>query len=210
MATAAAQISVLIVDDHPVVQEGLRAMISAEPDMKVVGIAGSGMEGVKAYFELRPAIVLMDLMLPDISGREAIQRICAKSGNAQIIVLTTVDGDEEIYRSLEAGARGYLLKDMVRKDLIRAIREVHTGSRYIPPQVGARIAENFPRPDLTAREVEVLQLIASGLRNKEVAFKLDVSEATVNSHIKHILSKLNVTDRTHAVVVALRRGVIRL
>ena len=186
------------------------AIISSEPDLEVVGDVGTGTEAVASYFSLHPTVVLMDLLLPDISGSEAIRRICQKSANAQIIVLTTVSGDEEIYRALEAGARGYLLKDMVRRELIQAIREVSAGKRYIPAQVGARIAENLPRPDITSREVEVLKLIASGLRNKEVAYRLAVSEATVNAHVKHILSKLNVTDRTHAVTVALRRGIIHL
>jgi len=203
-------ITVLVVDDHPVVRDGLNAIISSETDMQVVGDVGTAAEAVTAYFRLRPAVVLMDLLLPDFSGSEAIRRICEKSANAQIIVLTTADGDAEIYRALEAGARGYLLKDMVRRELIQAIREVSGGRRYIPAQVGARIAENYPRPDITSREVEVLQLIAAGFRNKEVAFRLGVSEATINAHIKHILAKLNATDRTHAVIIALRRGIIRL
>jgi len=203
-------IKVLTVDDHPVVRDGLNAIISSETDMQVVGEAGTGTEAVQEYFRLRPAVVLMDLRLPDMGGSEAIRQICDKSSNAQIIVLTTLDGDEEIYRALEAGARGYLLKDMARRELIRAIRDVNAGRRYIPAEVGSRIAESFPRPDLTSREVEVLQLIAAGFRNKEVAFQLSVSEATVNAHMKHILSKLDATDRTHAVVIALRRGVIRL
>src|SRR5207249_4563098 len=130
----------------------------------------------------------------DFNGSEAIRRICQRSPNAVVIVLTTVDGDEEIYRALEAGARGYLLKDMVRRELIQAIRDVNSGRRYIPAQVGARIAENLPRTDITAREIEVLQLIASGLKNKEIAFRLGVSEDTVNAHVKHILSKLNASD----------------
>ncbi len=203
-------ITVLVVDDHPVVRDGLKAIISSEPDMEVVGDVGTGGDAVAAYFALRPAVVLMDLLLPDIRGTEAIKRICQKSANAQIIVLTTVDGDAEIYRAIEAGARGYLLKDMVRHELIQAIRQVSAGQRYIPAQVGARIAENFPPPDITSREIEVLQRIASGLRNKEVAHQLRISEATVNAHIKHILVKLNATDRTHAVMIALRRGIIHL
>ena len=203
-------ITVLVVDDHPVVRDGLRAIVSSEPDMEIVGDAGTGREGVEAYFVLKPAIVLMDLLLPDISGSEAIQEICQRAPDAQIIVLTTVAGDADIYRALEAGARGYLLKDMVRKDLIQAIRAVSAGRRHIPAQVGAQIAEYLPRPDITSREIEVLQLIASGFRNKEVAHRLAISEATVNAHIKHILEKLNASDRTHAVTIALRRGIIRL
>jgi DNA-binding NarL/FixJ family response regulator len=203
-------ISILLVDDHPIVRDGLKAIISSEPDMVVVGDVGSGADGVKAYFELKPAIVIMDLLLPDMSGADAIKEICSRSAGAFIIVLTMLTGDEEIYRALDAGARGYLLKDMVRRDLIRAMREVHSGRRYIPAEVGTRIAEHFPRPDLTSREIEVLRLVSSGMRNKEAAFELGISEGTINAHIKHILSKLNATDRTHAVMIALRRGVIRL
>ena len=204
------RITVLVVDDHPVVRDGLRAIVSSEPDMEIVADVGTGAAGVESYLALRPSIVLMDLLLPDISGTEAIGQICQRAPAAQIIVLTTVGGDIEIYRALEAGARGYLLKDMVRKDLIHAIRAVAAGRRYIPAQVGSLIAENLPRPDITAREVEVLQLIASGLRNKEIAYELGVSEATANAHVKRILEKLNASDRTHAVTVALRRGIIRL
>jgi len=139
-----------------------------------------------------------------------IRRVCSTSSDTAFIVLTTVAGDEEIYRALEAGARGYLFKDMARKDLIHAIRAVAKGQRYIPSQVGSRIAENLPRPGLTAREIEVLQFVAAGQRNKEIAYQLGVSEATVNAHVKHILEKLNASDRTQAVTTALRRGIIRL
>jgi two-component system NarL family response regulator len=208
--TAKTPITVLVVDDHPVVRDGLTAIISSEPDMQVVGDAGTAAEGVALYDQLKPSVVLMDLLLPDFSGSEAIRRICQRHSNAVVIVLTTVDGDEEIYRALEAGARGYLLKDMVRRELIQAIRDVHGGRRYIPAQVGARIAENLPRTDITAREIEVLQHVASGLKNKQIADRLSVSEDTVNAHMKHILSKLHASDRTHAVTVALRRGIIRL
>jgi two-component system NarL family response regulator len=203
-------ISVLIVDDHVVVREGLKAIISSEPDLEVVGEAGTGAEAIKAYTLLRPRVVLMDLMLPDCKGSDVIAQICSKHPDAQIVVLTTLGGDEEIYRALDAGARGYLLKDMVRKALITAINEVAAKRRYIPPEVGTKLAENFPRQRLTAREIEVLRQIATGMRNKEVAFALGISEETVNAHVKHILSKLNVPDRTQAVVVSLRRGIIHL
>jgi DNA-binding NarL/FixJ family response regulator len=205
-----APITVLIVDDHPVVRDGLRAIISSEPDMEVVGDVGLGCEAVAAYQQLRPAVVLMDLLLPDISGAEAIRRICEQSAGATIVVLTTLDGDEEIYRALEAGARGYLLKDMVRKELTHAIRQVAAGRRYIPPQIGTVIAENYPRTDLSAQEVEVLKLIAVGRKNKDIAGVLSISEHTVHAHVTHILQKLRAEDRTHAVTLALKRGIIRL
>jgi len=203
-------VTVVVVDDHPVVREGLCAMISAEADIQVVAELGTGTEALEAIPKLRPAVVLMDLLLPDIGGSEVIRRICSNSSDTAFIVLTTVVGDEEIYRAIEAGARGYLFKDMARKELIRAIRAVAGGQRYIPGPVGSRIAESLPRPGLTAREIEVLQAVAAGLRNKEIAFQLGISEATINAHVKHILEKLNVSDRTHAVTTALRRGIIRL
>jgi DNA-binding NarL/FixJ family response regulator len=200
----------MIVDDHPVVRDGLNAMLSAEPDISVVGEAGTGGEALTLLNKLRPAVVLMDLLLPDIGGTEVIKRVCSRSSDTAFIVLTSVAGDEEIYRALEAGARGYLFKDMARKELVQAIRAVYKGQRYIPAQVGSRIAENLPRTDLTGRETEVLQLVATGLRNKEIAYRLAISEATANAHIKHILEKLNASDRTQAVTTALRRGIIRL
>ena len=203
-------VRVIIVDDHPVVRDGLCAMISAESDIQVVGEAATGAEALTLIPKVRPAVVLMDLLLPDIGGSEVIRRIANNTSDTAFIVLTTVAGDEEIYRALEAGARGYLFKDMARKDLIHAIRAVARGQRYIPDKVGTRIAENLPRPGLSTREIEVLQLIAAGLRNKEIAFQMKVSEATVNAHVKHILEKLNASDRTHAVTMALRRGIIRL
>jgi DNA-binding NarL/FixJ family response regulator len=203
-------VSVVIVDDHPVVRDGLCAMVSAEGDIQVVAEAGTGAEALAIIPKLRPAVVLMDLLLPDIGGAEVIKRVCSTSSDTAFIVLTTVVGDEEIYRALEAGARGYLFKDMARKELVNAIRAVAKGQRYIPAPVGSRIAENLPRPGLTAREIEVLQSVAAGLRNKEIAYRLGISEATANSHLKHILEKLNATDRTQAVTTALRRGIIRL
>ena len=203
-------VTVMIVDDHPVVRDGLNAMLSTEADIQVVGEAGTGAEALDLLAKLRPAVVLMDLLLPDIGGAEVIKRACSARSDTNFIVLTTVAGDEEIYRALEAGARGYLFKDMVRRELVQAIRTVHKGQRYIPAQVGSRIAENLPRMDLSSREIEVLQLVAGGLRNKEIAHELTVSEATVNAHVKHILGKLYASDRTQAVTIALRRGIIRL
>jgi two-component system NarL family response regulator len=201
---------VMIVDDHPVVRDGLCAMISADPDIHVIAQVGTGTEALSAIQMLRPTVVLMDLLLPDIEGSEVIRRVCADSSDTAFLVLTSLVGDEEIYRALEAGARGYMFKDMARKELVNAIRAVANGRRYIPADVGARIAEGLPRTSLTAREIEVLQGIASGLRNKEIAHQLTVSESTVNAHIKHILEKLHASDRTQAVTMALRRGIIRL
>lgn len=203
-------ISVLIVDDHPVVRDGLGAMLSAEPDIRVVGEAGTGAEAIALIAALRPNVCVVDLLLPDFGGAEIIRRVCERSSDTGFVVLTSVAGDEEIYRALEAGARGYLFKDMARKELIQAIRAVHKGQRYIPAQVGSRIAENLPRSDLSGREIEVLQLVAVGMRNKEIAYQLGITEATVSTHMKHVLEKLHATDRTQAVTAALHRGVIRL
>jgi len=203
-------VSVVIVDDHPVVRDGLCAMISAEAGIQVVAEVGTGAEALDVIPKLRPTVVLMDLLLPDIGGSEVIRRLCSNSSDTAFLVLTTVGGDEDIYRAIEAGARGYLFKDMARKELVHAIRAVASGQRYMPAPVGSRIAENLPRPGLSAREVEVLQSVAAGLRNKEIAYQLGISEATVNAHVKHILEKLNASDRTHAVTTALRRGIIRL
>jgi DNA-binding NarL/FixJ family response regulator len=203
-------VTLVIIDDHPVVRDGLCAMISADPDIQIVAEAGTGAEGLAVIQRLRPMVALIDLLLPDIEGWEVIKRIRAGSSDTAFLVLTTLVGDEEIYRALEAGARGYLFKDMARKELVHAIHEVARGQRFIPQPVGNRLADALPRTGLTEREIEVLQAVAAGMRNKEIAFRLGVSEATVNSHTKHIMEKLNVTDRTHAVTTALRRGIIRL
>lgn len=203
-------IRLLVADDHPIVREGLSSMISAEPDMEVVGMAATGSEAVELYVKDPPDVVLLDLLLPDMDGTEATRQIFAADPNARILVLTTVARDEDIYKVLEAGARGYLFKDMVLSDLIQAIRAVHSGNRYIPSEVAARLAENLPRNQLSAREAEVLQLVAAGFRNKEIGYKLSISEATVNAHVRHIMEKLGASDRTHAVTKALRRGFIRL
>jgi two-component system NarL family response regulator len=203
-------VRIVIVDDHPVVRDGLIAILSSEPDFLVAGEAGTGTEAIARIRELRPDLVLMDLVMPDMSGSDVIRQFCSSGADIDFIVLTSVAGDEEIYRALDAGARGYLFKDLARKELVRAVRVVHRGDRYIPAEVGARLAESLPRHGLSIREIEVLEHVAAGLRNKEIAYKLDVSEATVNSHVKRILEKLHVSDRTHAVTTALRRGIIRL
>jgi len=202
--------TLVIVDDHPVVRDGLNAILATQPDIAVIGEAGTGAEALELIPRLRPSIVLVDLFLPDINGSEIIKRIAATHCDILFIVLTSAAGDEDIYRAVEAGARGYLFKDMARKELLNAIRAVSAGQRYIPGEVGSRIAEYLPRPGLSAREIEVLQCVAGGLRNKEIAFRLEISEATVNAHLKHILEKLNVSDRTLAVTTALKRGIIHL
>ncbi len=208
--SSAPHISLVIVDDHPVVRDGLNAILATQPDMTVIGEAATGAEAIQIITRLRPNVVLLDLFLPDIVGSEVIARVAKSYSDVLFIVLTSAAGDEDIYRAIEAGARGYLFKDMARKELLQAIRAVEAGQRYIPGEVGSRIAENLPRPGLSAREIEVLQCVAGGLRNKEIAFRLEISEATVNAHLKHILEKLNVSDRTLAVTTALKRGIIHL
>jgi DNA-binding NarL/FixJ family response regulator len=204
------KIRIGLADDHPVVREGLKAMISVEPDLEIVGEAETGAEALKLFHACHPEIMVLDLMLPDCHGTEVIRQITAVSSNTQIIVLTSLGGDEDIYRSVEAGARGYLFKDMARKELVLAIRRVAQGKQYISAQVGAALAGAIPRTALSSREVEVLKLVSVGQRNKEIAHQLNIAEATVNVHVKHILDKLGASDRTEAVTVALRRGIIRL
>lgn len=203
-------IKVLLVDDHPVVRDGLAAMISLEKDIVVSGSAADGAEALRMFAEFKPDVMVVDLTLPDISGIEVTRKIAAKSHDVQVIILTGSSGDEDIYRSMEAGARGYLFKDTARRELIQAIRAVHGGRQYIAPDVGRCLAEAFPRSDLSGREIEVLSLVAVGRKNKEVAHQLRISETTVNVHVKHIMQKLNAADRTQAVTTALRRGIIRL
>jgi two-component system NarL family response regulator len=204
-------IRVLIADDHPVVREGVAAMIERRPDMTVVGEAATGREAVAAYRAARPDVVLMDLRMPDMTGVEAIGAIRGEFPGARIIVLTTYDGDEDIYRGLQAGARAYLLKDAPRDDLLDAIRAVHAGQSRIPPAVAARLAERvLAGPELTARELEVLQGIVAGRSNKEIGAALGISEGTVKAHVNSILSKLGVADRTQAVTTALQRGIVHL
>ncbi len=203
-------ISILCVDDHAVVREGLTAIIATQSDMAVVAEAGDGRTALEKCGEHVPDIVLMDLNMPGLGGVEATARIRSDFPTARVIVLTTFEGDEDIHRALEAGARAYLLKSAVRQELLHAIREVHAGRKYIPDSVAARLAEHTPRIPLSARELEVLQLIATGLRNKEIGDRLNIAEDTVKVHIKNIFGKLNVVDRTQAVVVATERGIVKL
>jgi DNA-binding NarL/FixJ family response regulator len=203
-------IRVLIADDHPVVRQGLVAIVELEPDMTVVGIAGDGRSAVEVFRQQRPDVTLMDLQMPEMGGVDAITAICAEFDNARIVVLTTYDGDENIYRGLRAGAKGYLLKDADLDELLSAIRAVHSGQTCIPPAVGAKLAERMVIPQLSDRELEVLRLMATGISNQEIGTALCITERTVKFHINNILSKLGVPDRTKAVLVALKRGIAHL
>jgi DNA-binding NarL/FixJ family response regulator len=203
-------ITILTADDHPLIRDGLAAVLRAETGLEVVAEAANGEEAIEAYARLKPDVVLMDLRMPVMDGLTATRAILADDPNARIIVLTTYDGDEDIHRALAAGARGYLLKDMMRTDLLNVIRAVHRGQRGIPAPVAARLAEHTPRIGLTPRELEVLRLVAEGLSNAQVAERIGRTEGTVKVHLKNILQKLDVKDRTEAVTTALRRGFIRL
>ena len=206
----AVKISVLCVDDHRVVLEGLRLIISREADMVVVGTAASGEEAVELYRRHRPDVTLMDLKLVGMSGLQAIREIRRHHSEARIIVLTMYQGDEDIRKALEAGARTYLLKHTVSADLVRMVREVHAGERPVIPTVQALLDEHTFRAGLTQREVQVVELISQGMRNREIAATLSISEETVHAHVRHILSKLGASDRSAAVSIALKRGIIHI
>jgi len=203
-------IRILVVDDHHVVRQGLVALLNIMPDIEVVGQAADGAEAIKLHGSLRPDITLMDLQLPGISGVEAIRRIRNNDPAARFIVLTTFDGDEDIYRALEAGARAYLLKGMTVEELTSAIKAVHAGKTRISPAIAEKLAERMSGPALTAREQDVLERIVAGRSNKEIASDLNISEATVKTHINSLLGKLGVGDRTHAATVAIQRGIVHL
>jgi two-component system NarL family response regulator len=204
-----ARIRVLIVDDHPVVRVGLRATIEAEPDMEVVAEAGDGPGAIAAFTAHRPDITLMDLRLPGMSGSETITRIRATAPDAAIIVITTYDADADVYRAVQAGARGYLLKGTFTEGMLEAIRHVHAGGRLIARQPPGRSGDRAPDA-LTSREVGVLELVAKGLSNKEIGAALFVSEDTIKTHLKHIFVKLGVGDRTEAALLAIQKGVLSL
>ena len=203
-------IRVLVVDDHPVVRQGLVSMLEKAPDILVVGQAGNGREAIAVFHQAQPDVTLMDLRMPEIDGVAAIKSLCTEFPTAQIIVLTTYDRDEDIYRGLRAGAKGYLLKEAEPEELLSAIRAVHNGQKHIPPQVGAKLLERMASSELSDRELEVLQLITTGKSTQAISKALNITERTVNFHINHILSKLGVDDRTQAVVVALKRGIVNL
>jgi DNA-binding NarL/FixJ family response regulator len=203
-------ISVLCVDDHPLMREGIAAIISAEPGMKIVAEASTGREALQAYREHKPDITLMDLRLPDISGIDALIAIRSESPQARVIMLTTFGGDVEIQRALTAGAQGYMLKSMPRKQLVEMVRRVHSGGKSIPAEIAAHLAEHLGEETLTRREVDVLQQLAHGHHNRDIAEQLFISEETVKGHIKHIMEKLGAKDRTQAVSIAVRRGFLHL
>jgi DNA-binding NarL/FixJ family response regulator len=204
------RIRVLSADDHPLLREGIAAIITSQPDMAMVAQASTGREAIQLFRQHRPDVTLMDLRLPDISGIDAMSAILTEFADARIVMLTTFDGDAEIQRSLAAGARGYLLKNTPPKDLLDAIRQVHAGRKRIPQEVAAQLAEHLGDETLTEREIEVLQQVSGGNRNRDIAEHLAISEETVKVHVKHIMEKLGASDRTQAVAIAIRRGIIRL
>ena len=204
------QIRILIADDHSVVREGLVSLVKRKPDMTVVGEASNGREAVDLWKEHRPDVTLLDLRMPELDGVGAIKELRQLDENARIVVLTTFDGDEDIYRAIKAGAKGYLLKDVAREALMESIRKVHAGETCMPPALAAKLAERVSGEALSAREIEVLQRIAAGKSNKQIAAELFISEGTVKSHVKSIFSKLDVVSRTEAVATATRRGLIQL
>jgi DNA-binding NarL/FixJ family response regulator len=203
-------IRLLTVDDHPIYRGGLAALIAAYPDLNLIAEAANGREAVELYRRHRPDVTLMDLSMPVMTGVEAIKAIVAEFPEARIIALTTWDGDTDIQRALESGARGYLLKDVVSDEVASSIRQVHAGRRVIPAEVAKRLAEFTPRIELTAREQEVLTYMAKGLSNKQIGAVLSVAEATIKVHVLHILQKLDAADRTGAVTIGIQRGIIHL
>src|SRR5258706_10242482 len=203
-------IRVLCADDHALVRKGIASIRANDTDMKLVAESENGVDAIALFRQHRPDVTLMDLRMPDLDGIAAVHAIRAQFPDARIIALTSYDGDHEIYRALEAGVRGYLLKEMVHTEVLRAIRMVHAGDRLMPAEVAERLAEHFPQVALTSREVEVLGHVARGLSNKEIAHKLGIAGGTIKIHVQNILGKLRASDRTHAVTIALQRGIIRL
>nr|WP_266157027.1 response regulator transcription factor [Dyella silvatica] len=201
-------IRILMVDDHPLLREGVAAVIAAQDDMSMVAEASSGAEAVEKFRQYRPDITLMDLQMPGMSGEQAIGVIASEFPSARIIVLTSYSGDAQVIRAMKVGASAYLLKNMLRTELLNTIRQLHEGKRYFPAEVAGIIAAHMMDDALTCRELEVLRLVAQGLSNKELAHRIHVSEETAKSHVSNILSKLGVRDRTQAVVIAARRGII--
>jgi DNA-binding NarL/FixJ family response regulator len=210
VATALPVIRVLIAEDHTVVRDGLVSIINQQADMRIIGEANNGRLAVDLWRQHRPHVTLMDLRMPELDGVSAIYEIRAIDPSARIIVLTTYDGDEDIYRGMRAGAKSYLLKDVRREELFQCIREVHAGKAFLPPAVAAKLAERLPAESLTPRELEVLRLLATGKPNKIIGADLAITEVTVKSHVQALFRKLNVLSRTEAIAVASRRGLLRL
>lgn len=204
------RIRILSVDDHPLLRQGIAAIIENEPDMSLVAQASCGADAIKKHSEFRPDVTLMDLRLPDISGIDAMIAIRSEFAAARVIILTTFEGDVEIQRALKAGARGYLLKSMHPGELVDVIRQVHAGKKRLPPEVAAHLTEHLGDEDLTSREIEVLKSVSDGHRNRQIGELLFISEETVKVHLRHIMEKLGAKDRTEAVGIAVRRGIIRL
>lgn len=203
-------IRILTVDDHPLLREGIAALVKAETDMSIVAEAADGAEAVEKFRSHRPDVTLMDVEMPNLNGIEAIKLIRGEFPEARIIVLTTYTGDAKVAGALKAGARAYILKRHVHRELLEAIRAVHAGQKRIPPEIAAELAEHSADDDLTAREIDVLRLVALGNGNKQIADQLSIGEATVRTHVGNILSKLGANDRTHAVTIGLSRGIIEL
>jgi len=203
-------IRILTVDDHPLLRKGIAALVNPEPDLKLVAEAANGKEAIEAFRSHQPDVTLMDLQMPELDGLEAIVAIRREHPEARIIVLTTYTGDMQVLRALKAGARAYILKGQVHKELLDTIRAVHAGQKRIPPEIAARLADHATDDQLTVREIDVVRLIAAGNGNKQIADQLSIGEATVKSHVTNILSKLGANDRAHAVTIALKRGIIEL
>ena len=203
-------IRIFSVDDHPLLREGISALVNNQPDMTVAGEAATGAEALQLFKQLQPDVTLLDLRLPDMSGIDILIAIRTEFPDARIIMLTTFEGDVEIHRALQAGARGYLLKNMPPSELLDVIRQVHAGKKRIPPAIASQLAEHMSDETLTEREVEVLREVAGGNKNRDIANRLFISEETVKVHIKHIMEKLGAADRTQAVTIGVRRGIIQL